>query len=481
VQEFPKQFFEERERLASYGSVGKRVVNRLAGVALLSSTLACSGQPHTAAFNAALPVAQAERPFSSPIKHVVIIVQENRSFDDIFAGYPGADAPTYGYTHKGKKISLKAMGFGQFGVGISHTYHMALTNYDNGKMDGFDENIFNNKQPAGTYPYAHLESKDVKPYWTMAQQYTLDDKMFPTVWGNSFTAHLDLIAGTTVISKKGGTTVSEIDTPYNQDVQNWTCYASPPPPTRILTHKANGQIIWGGGGPPPCFKPSQFHTMADTLDAANVTWRYYAPTVTKNTGGNLWSSFGAIENVYGGADWAKDVISPETTILQDIPNGTLPTVSWVIPDGTNSDHEGSGSDTGPSWVAAVVNTIGKSQYWKNTAIFVLWDDWGGWYDDVPPPQLDFLGLAERVPCIVISPYAKPHYVSHTQYEFGSILKFVEQTFGVASLGYTDARATSIADSFNFRQKPIVFKAIPAKYPTKHFLEQRPSYTLPDDD
>jgi len=109
----------------------------------------------------------------------------------------------------------------------------------------------------------------------------------------------------------------------------------------------------------------------------------------------------------------------------------------------------------------------------------LWDDWGGWYDDVPPPQLDFMGLAERVPCIVISPYAKPGYVSHTQYEFGSILKFVEQTFGLASLGYTDARATSLGDSFDFSQKPLKFKKIPAKYPPSYFQNQKPAGVPPD--
>lgn len=418
---------------------------------------------------------------SSPIRHVVIIVQENRSFDNIFAGFPGADAPISGYTHTGKLQPLKATDFGKVGVDILYGYNMALVNWDSGKMDGFDENKFNNGRPAHLFPYARLNSKLVKPYWTMAQEYTLADKMFATVWGNSFTAHLDLIAGTTVISKSSGTTVSEIDTPYDQNNPNWTCYATPPPPTYILTYNhSTGKIVHSGGGPPPCFTQSQFHTMADTLDAAKVTWKYYAPTITGN-GGNLWSAFGAIQNVYNGPDWKKDVISPETTILKDIPNGNLPAVSWVIPDNADSDHAGNGSDTGPSWVAAVVNTIGQSQYWSSTAIIVLWDDWGGWYDDAPPKQLDFLGLAERVPCILISPYAKPGYVSHTQYEFGSVLKFAEQTFGVTSLGYTDARATSLRDSFDFSQKPLTFKKIPAKYPASYFLTRKPSGVPPDDD
>jgi phospholipase C len=150
----------------------------------------------------------------------------------------------------------------------------------------------------------------------------------------------------------------------------------------------------------------------------------------------------------------------------------------------DSDHAGSNSDKGPSWVAGVVNAVGESQYWNTTAIVVLWDDWGGWYDSVPPPQLDFVGLGIRVPCIIISPYAKAGYVAHTQYEFGSVLKFIEEVFKLRSLGpvsrgYTDSRATSISGSFDFKQKPRVFQRIPAPYPPAYFLAQPPSAEPPD--
>ncbi len=451
-------------------------------VALIAA--GCTTANHQGAFgNSTLvpsvrPPDRARRDSSQYIKHVVIIVQENRSFDNIFAGFPNADAPTYGYKHNGALQNLKQIGFTKgVGVDIGHSYGQALTEYDFGKMDGFDEDVFNNKQPARNYPYAFVNRTQVKPYWDMASQYVLADHMFPTVWGPSFTAHLDLIAGTTVVSDTSGTVVSEIDTPYNQQYPNWNCSAQPQPPTYILTYK-NGQKTWSGGGPPPCF--TQFRTMADTLDAANVSWKYYSPAIGTGSG-QLWSAFGAIQNVYTGPDWTKDVISPESTVLTDVPNGTLPSVSWVIPDNTNSDHDGNGSDTGPSWVAAVVNTIGASQYWDSTAIVVVWDDWGGWYDDVPPPQLDFMGLGIRVGCIIVSPYAKAGSVVHTQYEFGSILKFIEDTFGVPSLGYTDARASSLADSFDFTQHPLKFRKIRAKYPASYFLGQRPSRTLPDDE
>ena len=145
------------------------------------------------------------------------------------------------------------------------------------------------------------------------------------------------------------------------------------------------------------------------------------------------------------------------------------------------DHAGSSGDTGPSWVASVVNAVGKSKEWNSTAIVVLWDDWGGWYDDAVPPQLDYVGLGERVPCLIISPYAKPHYVSHTQYEFGSVLKFVEQVFNLPSLGASDARANSLVDSFNLAQRPRTFVPISAPYPASRFIHEKPSMTVPDNE
>jgi phospholipase C len=224
--------------------------------------------------------------------------------------------------------------------------------------------------------------------------------------------------------------------------------------------------------------------MADTMDAAGISWKYYAPQTVGcpgscDAGGQIWSEFDAISNVRNGPDWSRNVIYPQTTVLNDAANGTLPQIAWVVPDWKNSDHALSNSDTGPSWVAAVVNAIGNGPEWKSTAIVVLWDDWGGWYDDAPPPQLDWEGLAIRVPAIIISPYARKAYVSHTQYESGSILKFMEEVFGLPSLGGTDQRANALDDSFNFGQRPRKFITIPAKYPPPYFLRQRPSLKAPD--
>jgi phospholipase C len=420
------------------------------------------------------PSAPPPREVRKHIKHVVILVQENRSFENLFHGFKGARYATYGYMHDGTKVTLEPRDLS--GPDISHVWQDAVNDWDGGRMDRFDLNPLGPGRPAGRYAYEYVDRRYIEPYWDLAQQYVLADHMFPTMFGGSFTAHLDLIAGTTNLQSG----LAEVDAPL---AQPWGCDA--PIGTRTSVLDTSRDERWGGG-PFPCF--TQFRTMADLFDAANVSWAYYAPAVNgKDVAGRVWSEFDAIAAVRHGSDWKRDVISPPSRILQDAASGKLRDVSWVIPTKANSDHAGEGADTGPSWVAAVVDAIGQSQYWSSTAIVVLWDDWGGWYDSVPPPQRDFRGLGIRVPCIVISPYAKRGYVTHTQYEFGSVLKFVEDAFGLPSLaslgygsGYTDDRAYSISDAFNFKQPPRPFKPIAHRYSRAYFLTQPASASAPDE-
>jgi phospholipase C len=157
--------------------------------------------------------------------------------------------------------------------------------------------------------------------------------------------------------------------------------------------------------------------MRDLMDARGVSWKYYAPAYTKRTVGVLWNAFAAIDAVRNGPEWATNISTPQTNILSDVSSGNLPMVSWVIPDSHDSDHPWSshGVDDGPAWVATVVNAIGSSKYWDSTAIVILWDDWGGFYDHEPPAFLDDAGgLGFRVPMLVVSPYVSAGTVAHTQ-------------------------------------------------------------------
>ncbi|HVA33193.1 MAG TPA: alkaline phosphatase family protein [Candidatus Baltobacteraceae bacterium] len=430
---------------------------------------------------AAAPASLRARSLSpaSYIKHIVVIVQENRSFENMFAGWPGADAPMYGYLHTGQRVKLHQMTYaddcyairGFSSCDLGHLWQQGILSWNNGKMDGFDRiglGTLGNGPRAGTYPYAYLDAKETAPYRAMAKQYVLADQMFPTEFGTSFTAHQDLIAGTTQIDSSHSLVNIPLPGPP------WGCEAPPQETTSLVD---DNRVITNNG-PFPCF--DQYQTIADRLDAAHVSWKYYAPS-TGVFAGSVWSAFSAIKNVYYGPDWKKNVITPETIALTDPGKGKLPSVSWIIPDLQWSDHPVTTSNLGPDWVGDLVDAIGKSKDWKSTAIVVLWDDWGGWYDNAPPPQLDYAGLGIRVPCIIISPYARKGYVSHTQYEYGSILKFIEQTFNLSSLGATDVRAASLVDSFDFTQKPRAFVPIATRHPASFFLHQPPSLAPPDND
>ncbi|HEY1653906.1 MAG TPA: alkaline phosphatase family protein [Candidatus Tumulicola sp.] len=448
----------------------------------IAALVASAGCSSTIGTPTPLPTGSSH-PALPSIQHVVIIFQENRSFNSLFMNFPGAVTSTTGQCkefHPGggypavcpngkvvtlHPIALETSGIPDQGKDIEHGHRAYEAEYDDGAMDGFGS-IFkgtngSHQPPAKTYPYAYVVRREIKPYWDMAHRYTLADHMFSTATTDSFVAHQQIMAGTTRLNAQESLT----DTPTNRP---WGCDA--PPGTRT------GVIFTDGSfndfhGPFPCF--TQYETMADVLDAENVSWKYYVESYkTFEFSGLVWDAFDAIKKVRYGADW-KNVTSPSRTVLRDLGNGTLPQVSWIIPQLLDSDHPASGSNTGPSWVTSVVNAIGESPYWKNTAIIVMWDDWGGFYDPVPPPQLDYTSLGFRVPMIVISPFAKKHYVSKTQYEFGSVLKFIEENFGTGSLGSSDVRANSIGDVFDFSQKPGAFRPFTAPYPPSYFFQPRP--------
>jgi phospholipase C len=439
---------------------------RLLPLALLVVAVACSGGGGSQVATPSQPTptpAPILTPTPNPlIKHVVIIIQENRSFDNLFATFPGVNGATSGPSkHHGTvqlvKYPLKDPN------DIEHLWQTFVTEYDGGKMDGFDSINFANNVPAGTWPYQYVDPNDIAPYWTMAKEYTLADEMFETQSSGSFVAHQDLIAGDTAINSDEVL----VNIPTNEP---WGCDAAPSVVTSLL--KTPRQFL-PNAGPFPCLT---YRTLRDTLDARGVSWKYYAPTFKFGSGGWLWTAFDAIHDVRRGPEWKTNVITPETTVLTDAMKGKLSAVSWVIPDYTNSDHPASHSNTGPSWVAQVVNAIGENpDLWKSTAIIITWDDWGGFFDHVTPQQIDLQGLGFRVPMLVVSPYARTGYVTHTHYEFGSILNFVESTFGLASLGTTDARAASMADCFNFNQSPRSFKPISARVNMSTFVHERPSY------
>jgi phospholipase C len=360
-----------------------------------------------------------------------------------------------------------------------------VADYDDKKLDGFDlEGLgaTGTGGPACTYPYQYVNPSDIAPYWTMAKQYVLADHTFQDQGSGSFTAHQELIAGGTNLNRQEALIDTPSYFPWGCDARTANPTASPPIEgvvTAII--KRSGQV-YEYGGPFPCLG---YTTMRDLLDAKSVSWKYYAVAVSNWQNcphcedAGIWSAFDAIKAVRYSKEWHTNVSRSPNDFFTDISKKQLPAVSWVTPNGPNSDHPGDQSDTGPSWVASLVNAVGQSEYWNSTAIVILWDDWGGLYDHVPPPMpRDWQGgPGFRVPMLIVSPYVKPH-VQHTVYEFGSILHFVEDNWDLGSLERND-RFTSIGNAFDFNMKPRSFSKISAKYSRAFFLRQPLSKEPPD--
>jgi len=407
------------------------------------------------------PSAPPAPPNTGAIKHVVIIVQENRSLDNMFSGFPGADTATSGPTHDGGTVTLLPRSMGQAGD-LNHDRAGFTVEYNGGAMNGFDQEPTYGAPSPATFAYSYVPRDESKLYWSLAQTYTLADHTFSSVSAGSYPQHQFLIAA------QSGRVVE------GPDRTPWGCDA--PPGTTTGVANAAGNVVTG---PFPCW---DYPTLATSLDGRGLPWHYYTPAVNGgDPGGLLWSAYDSIRAVRYGPEWNEDVRSPETDVLRDVPAGTLGAVTWVVPSFSNSDHADSLSLSGPSWVTSVVDAIGNSRFWSSTAIFVLWDDWGGWYDHVPPPQLDALGLGFRVPLIVISPFAKRGYVSHVQYEYGSIVQFAEWAFDLPSLGQTDVRANNLFDCFDFSQGARRYAALGTRRDARWFLSRPPDRRPPDRD
>jgi phospholipase C len=384
----------------------------------------------------------------SPIPHIVVIMQENRSFDNLFNGYPGADTAQAGMNGD-ELVPLKAVSLGD-SRDLSHSHKRWMEDWDNGHMDGF-------AQDGSLLPYSYVPRSDVEEYWSLAQQYVIGDRMFQSNTGPSFVAHQYMIAG-----QSGN--VAE-----NPTGSVWGCDAAPGTTAALMG--PNGTELPGVF---PCF---DYVTTADLLDQKGVTWRYYAP----GSGDNFFvlSAYQAVRHIRFGKDWGENVVSPSRRVLVDIKHGELAQVTWIVPDWSHSDHPGSGSE-GPAWIAAIVNAIGSSQYWNSTAIFITWDDWGGWYDHVSPTRVDQMGPGFRVPLLIVSPYARRGYVTHHFHEASGFIAFIEHNFDLGTLGARDAGSDAFSDCFDYMQTPQPFSEIHSNVTADHILREVDTGP-PDDD
>jgi phospholipase C len=461
----------------------KALIGLLLGCSVLAGLSGCAGFSTTA--DAAPP---------AKIEHVVIVFQENRTPDNLFQDSlliaRGADIAASGVNSKGQIVPLTEIDLGTNGPNpdvydLSHAHSAFLAMYDNGKMDGADlvagagcqANLTDCLPENAQFKY--VNPADVQPYFQLAEKYSFADRMFQTNQGPSFPAHQFIISGTSAPSEGSNLFVAENPGGISNPNALTGCATPAAEYVSVIDPLGMEHTIY------PCFEHA---TLTDLLNTAKLSWRYYTPSPN-----SIWTGPNAIEHMCGpnapppyateciGSDWVNNVVLSNTQLLTDITANQLAAVSWVMPTGLASDHALGNDGSGPSWVAAVVNAIGTSQYWGNTAIFITWDDWGGWYDHVAPPVINSYEYGFRVPLIVVSAYAKAGYISHRTHDFGSILKFTEENFNLPSLGYADKDADDLTDCFDFLQAPIKFESVAAPFKADYFLNDRRPPTDPDDD
>lgn len=454
-------------------------------------------------------------------RHIILVIQENRTPDNLFQGLclppygdpkacgSGAgqfDVQSYGYDKTGNHVALAPTPLGNsWDPPHDHESFEAMCNPND--VTKYPCTQITRLSSAGcptSCPFQYVDPTTmptIYPYLYMAQNFGWANEMFQTNQGPSSPAHQFLFAGTSAPSA----TADEAAVFVAENPDGRGCLDTLNAVYKLIDPSvAPGEYrLVNNPLGTTCFS---HETMASLLEANQHTWRYYTFGSAKDRVSNsIWTAPNWIQEICEpnstfsectGAEWINNVDLDPADVLRDLQGCTLKNVVWVIPKGQDSDHP-SGlatveNDGGPAWVANVVNGVSTSgcmdevngqlvPYWEDTAVIVTWDDWGGFYDHVLPPFLSAPNegqgdyqLGFRVPLIFISAYTNPMIDSVNQYDFGSILRFVEENFGIqaGSLGFADRRAsTDLRAFYNFRQQPRKFQ-IPTNVPASFFLDDK---------
>ena len=365
---------------------------------------------------------------SSSIQHIVFIMKENHTFDSLFGSFPGANGATTGIVKvNGVDVTIPLNAPQNVPDPFCHTFACATKADDSGLMDAFNQA---DAKRCGTAPYAcyQMGTQALIPnYWQYAQQYVLGDNTWSSLRGPSFPNHLYMMAAASgpnaphsVVSNAGST---------------WGCDAVSTARTRLL----DGEQVF------PCFS---FPTLADEMQTAGVSWKYYAPK--PGEGGYIWNTANAFSQFRNTSLWTTNDIEWKS-FATDAANGTLPAFSWLTPPWKQSEHNSTNVCVGENWTTAQINAVMSGPDWASSVIVVSWDDYGGFYDHVAPQNIDALGEGFRVPLLVISPFTTPH-ITHNQYEFASVLKLAEEAFHLPSLGQRDVSAGDLMTDLDLTQQ-----------------------------
>ena len=416
------------------------------GLLLAITALACVGPPGPRGPSPSATTDPTESPghidadrFETrwPIKHVIFILKENRSFDHLFGRFPGADGVTSAIDGG---VTRPLTPVPDDHPDIPHCWQCAVRAFNEGRMDGFSQT-----EDSAVYAYTQFRPADIPNLWYLAKRYVLSDNFFASAQGASYPNHLYAIAATSGGTHDGprqgeGSLKERLHRGY---AKSWGCDA--PEGTYAEVYDAEGEIQHID----PCF---DFLTEGDLLRRKGIPWAFYGATNTQY--GYIWSSYSAIRRYreHPGR-WAR-FIRPVDRLIEDIDHDRLPPVSWVTPRGEESDHPGGNRWChGYNWTTNVINAVMRSRMWKDTAVFLTWDDYGGFYDHVPPPQVDDFGFGMRVPLITISPYAERGAIDSRVGEFSSVLRFIEDNWGLTQLTHRDRDARNLSSNFDCTQRP----------------------------
>jgi phospholipase C len=403
---------------------------------------ASGGPDATGADASSLADAATDAPAAPiPIKHVVVIVKENHTFDNYFGSFPGADGIAQIQTASGMIAPPQAPDHTR---DLCHTHDCALTDYADGAMNGWD-GVPTTSQNGDNLAYAQYREADIPNYWAYAKTFTLADRLFANVLGPSFPGHTFVLAAQ--VGWATGNPNLNVTHPY------WGCDED----TGTLVTVQN-QATCQDEQVFPCFS---IPSVPDVLPAG-VDWKFYGTNFYVLP--EIWSMFDAVSSIRNGPGWANVVNASQFD--SDVDNGTLPAVSWLVDQDLDDEHPGVGGVcAGENWTVGHINHLMNSAYWQDTAILFTMDDFGGWYDHVTPPRQygcdphHPYGLGFRLPLIVISPYAKPGFVFHEDAEQASIPRFIEKVFGAPPLSSLDpaaqdGQANDLMNAFDFTQAPL---------------------------
>jgi phospholipase C len=413
------------------------------------------------------PASVTITPGKTPIKHVIFLVKENHTFDNYFGKYPGADGATRGKTLQcdhgfapGPTVPLTPAPY-QYPHDLGHAFAPGLTSIDGGKMDGFNCVTYGDDLTG----YTQFSRKTLPAYWALADRFVLADHFFTSMYGPTFPEHLYTIAAQSygIIDNKTTGTAPGSGSYCDDPTEHTRRF-----PIEDLS-KQDVKHIMGLedhflGDPGNIFRIAAYWVdtrtcvnipvLPDELEKAHVSWKYYAMP-------DIWmNAMQAIKHVRNGPMWNK--VQEPSQILTDLQNNDLPEVSWLIPpEGNPNEHPGGAVNIceGENWTVQYLNAIFASDAWPHTAVVIVWDDFGGFYDHVAPPHYDVMGLGPRTPALIISPYTAAGSnpdggsIDPTIYEFSSVLRFIEELHGLQPLTDRDAQASPLAGAFDFSQAP----------------------------